>query len=270
MLARRCFHAAAAADGLSWRWRILKICQCREKQRLNTCIVRCKRRVPGGAAQRGTEPVTCLLGSLHNSSIATVFPSFPSAAVLALFHESLIPKSRKLPDGFWTRIFAVSEAIKQFKFPAINQSLNFDVSLIMINEEFMDAERVHMRILIDDHTELRRSHKAQTQHLVPHLDTITSLTCTPEIMDSLPFLLCCGAAEWAPWAWSPSLAAPGAAPQEALSCVSWARAVTAPQPAREMLIAKQVIRGYKIWPVQLHWGFFPLTVQSLGMEQSYN
>lgn len=122
----------------------------------------------------------------RETPIATAFPSSTSTALLALFYEPLIPKSRKLPDGLWTRIFAVSETIKQFKFPAINQSLNFDVSLIMINEEFMDAERVHMRILIHDHTELRWSHKAQTQNLVPDLDTITSLTCTPE-MGSPPF-----------------------------------------------------------------------------------
>lgn len=49
----------------------------------------------------------------------------------------------------------------------------------MINEEFMDAAKVHIKILIYEHTELRWSHQPQVQHLVPDLDTSASLTCTP-------------------------------------------------------------------------------------------
>lgn len=39
----------------------------------------------------------------------------------------------------------------------------------MINEEFMDAAKVHIKILIHEHAELRWSHQPQVQHLVPDL-----------------------------------------------------------------------------------------------------
>jgi len=49
----------------------------------------------------------------------------------------------------------------------------------MINEEFTNAAKVHTKILIYEHAELRWSHEPQAQHLVPASDTSVSLSRTP-------------------------------------------------------------------------------------------
>lgn len=63
----------------------------------------------------------------------------------------------------------------------------------------MDAAKVHIKILIYEHAELRWSHQPQVQHLVPDLDGSVSLTCAPVTASPVSLPSCGAGGPRGPW-----------------------------------------------------------------------
>lgn len=91
--------------------------------------------------------------------------------------------SRKLHDELWVRIVYRIRDNSPSKLPAINQFWDVDISLIMINGEFMGAAKVHGEILIYESSELRWSHRTPGPALCPTVVTSVPPTC-PTVANS--------------------------------------------------------------------------------------